>query len=368
MVEKCVFEDFNIREFQPKDKVAILVDELLPDNAKFDLASACPKIYQLLRDTTGFYRRFYGDLLDKIVREKRQINFETPHRAEMIYEYSLENFELVDNLQYLFNTQSRLNWLQCYANNQPIDIASKQTVIELLHKTIDKEIHFLSNKCKKKESVLYEWLYENSNGKPCFVNLGNVKEKLFSLKIRYFSAEERMNTSGCMLLNPIRNKTIVYSYNPLNEKSSCWLYVKGPSRFKISFEEKFSDVEYPKHEDSEVLGAVFRKHRKMSYDFKIKVNVPDGLSGWLLAIYGMSLCACVGMYLACSLRYFGIPIVAKWVDVKLICAMIAGIITTRGWLIYDEYILKTLSKAYTLIVIILVILCFSWLIINGRYL
>ena len=49
-------------------------------------------------------------------------------------------------------------------------------------------------------------------------------------------------------------------------------------------------------------------------------------------------------------------------------AMIAGIITTRGWLIYDEYILKTLSKAYTLIVIILVILCFSWLIINGRYL
>lgn len=368
MLEDSQFEDFNFGAVRSEEELQTLINVLFGKVEVKVFKKRYPHVSLLLQDTTNFYATEFGDLQNKIVREKRQINFDTPHRAEMQYEYTIEDFtRSTCDLYYLFNTQNRLNWLQCYANGKPIDIASKQTIIQRLSSALDAEVIKLAMTYKIKKEEIYDSLYESSNGKPCFVNLVTLprQDMLVNLKIRYFGAENRERITGNKLINPIQNKNIKYTYNPLNNKASCWLYVKGPSRFQVSFGDKFEHVEYPKYDDEEILSAVFRAEPNKLFKFVIKIYVPDGLNFWLLATYTLSITAILFLFIISCIRCCGCTFVAKWVDIKLICALIAGIITTRGWLMHDEYILKTLSKAYTWIVISLLLLCLGWMVITG---
>lgn len=44
-------------------------------------------------DEKAFYKKHCNELVDRIIREKRILEFETPNRVKVVYEYDIEAFK-----------------------------------------------------------------------------------------------------------------------------------------------------------------------------------------------------------------------------------------------------------------------------------
>lgn len=94
MIEIGRFGDFN--DSRKRESVAFpYANGMDADTVKLyekTFSSTYPKIYKLLTETTAFYEQYFGEMIAKVAREKRRMEFETPNRVRLTNEYELENF------------------------------------------------------------------------------------------------------------------------------------------------------------------------------------------------------------------------------------------------------------------------------------
>ena len=141
------------------------------------------------------------------------MEFETPNRVLLTNEYELENTEALKNGEYyLFNTRDRLSWLTIFTDDKQVAVVSRKRVMELLQNCLKTELGRLASQIKKSQEDLVEYLYEKSDGKPCFISCNsNVK----SIRVSYFdsvlSEKNEKKYKGNIWLEPIQEKCITYN-------------------------------------------------------------------------------------------------------------------------------------------------------------
>ena len=160
-----------------------------------------PLIYQLLTETTRFYEEHFPQLIGCIAREKRQLNFETPNRVKMQYEYELEGSEnLTEGAYYLFNTRSRLSWLIVEMESNQVAVASSSVVKQKLSAVLNNEDKKLAKVLEVSQEEILDLLYNTSDGKPCFVNF--IKDTK-SVKISYYDSMQQSESQKSIWIKKI---------------------------------------------------------------------------------------------------------------------------------------------------------------------
>ena len=140
--------------------------------------------------------------------------------------------------------------------------------MELLQNCLKTELGRLASQIKKSQEDLVEYLYEKSDGKPCFISCNsNVK----SIRVSYFdsvlSEKNEKKYKGNIWLEPIQEKCITYKYRTLAPISNCWFYVRAPKDFNISVgvDGNGNNIERQSNQDFEVQSMVIKgsKERQM---------------------------------------------------------------------------------------------------------
>lgn len=371
MIEIGRFGDFN--DSRKRESVAFpSANGMDADTVKLyekTFSSTYPKTYKLLTETTAFYEQQFGEMIAKVAREKRRMEFETPNRVRLTNEYELEDSDkLKEGEYYLFNTRDRLSWLTIYTDDKQVAVVSRKRVMELLQNCLKTEIGKLASQIKIKQEELIEFLYEKADGKPCFIFC---KSNVKSIRLSYYDSVQNYTNGkskkGCLWLSPILEKRIAYNYRTIAPISNCWFYVRAPKDFKISItdDRKGHGIEKQSVQDFEVQSMVIKgvKDRQI-VRFNIDVKVPAGLKWWYTVIYWISIIAIV----------FALFLIAMhlWIDVsndswwnimirnagKGWYAIVAALITTRGWMMHESHAFNFLSKSYTIFVILLLVEAF----------
>ena len=371
MIEIGRFGDFN--DSRKRESVAFpSANGMDADTYKLyekTFSSTYPQIYKLLTETTAFYEQHFGEMIAKVAREKRRMEFETPNRVRLTNEYELENTgTLKKGEYYLFNTRDRLSWLTIFTDDKQVAVVSRKRVMELLRNCLKTELGRLASHIKKSQEDLVEYLYEMSDGKPCFISC---KSGVKSIRLSYFdsvlSDEDKRKNNGCKFFAPILEKSIIYKYRTLSPISNCWFYVRAPKDFNISVGDDGSgnNIERQSNQDFEVQSMVIKGSKERQIvNFNIDIKVPNGLKWWYIAIYWISI---ISIFFALLL------IVIHWViDGNTNCwwnavarnagkgwyAIVAALITTRGWMMHENHVFNFLSKIYTVFAIILLVEAF----------
>lgn len=371
MIEIGRFGDFN--DSRKRESIAFPsangMDADIDKLYEKTFSSTYPQIYKLLTETTAFYEQHFGEMIAKVAREKRQMEFETPNRVRLTNEYELEDSDkLKEGEYYLFNTRDRLSWLTIYTDDKQVAVVSRKRVMELLQNCLETEIGKLASQIKKKQEELVEFLYEKADGKPCFIFC---KSYVRSIRLSYYDSVQNYTNGkskeGCLCLSPILEKRIAYNYRTIAPISNCWFYVRAPKDFKISVtdDRKGHGIEKQSVQDFEVQSMVIigGKDRQI-VRFNIDVKVPAGLKWWYTAIYWISIMAILFALLLIILHFVGGNCNSNWWNVliknagKGWYAIIAALITTRGWMMHESHAFNFLSKSYTVFVIILLIEAF----------
>lgn len=371
MIEIGRFGDFN--DSRKRESIAFpSANNMDADTVKLyekSFSSTYPQIYKLLTETTAFYEQHFGEMIVKVAREKRRMEFETPNRVLLTNEYELENTEALKNGEYyLFNTRDRLSWLTIFTDDKQVAVVSRKRVMELLQNCLKTELGRLASQIKKSQEDLVEYLYEKSDGKPCFISCNsNVK----SIRVSYFdsvlSEKNEKKYKGNIWLEPIQEKCITYKYRTLAPISNCWFYVRAPKDFNISVgvDGNGNNIERQSNQDFEVQSMVIKGSKERQIvKFKINVKVPVGLKWWYIAVYWISILAII-FALFLIVMYWKVDDYTNcWWNVvirnagKGCYAIVAALITTRGWMMHENHVFNFLSKCYTAFAILLLVEAF----------
>ena len=342
----------NISECENEELVSIILKE----------QTSFPLINLLLTQTTKFYSQHFAELQDKIVREKRLVVFETPSRVQMTHEYTIEGAgEMKQGFFFLFNATKRLNWLKVYLEGSRISIASKEKVISLLKDKLADELEILESYIKEERDKIVRRLYEVSDGKPCFIEFNQKEYKgqqSLLLSLTFFdSIQNKKLLIGKRIMSPLKEKVLTYNYNTLSDTASSWIYFKAPSNFILSVENyaETGEVEKSESNDEEISAFVLTPNGvRLNVKFDISVNVPKALSFWYKTIFYLSIFIASASAILFGLSFLH-PIAKEIVEISnnISFAMVAALIATRGWLISEEQVMKTVSNCYAILVIIL---------------
>jgi len=365
-MERGTLLDFNsarVKRLQPQMSSDGLSDgavEIIMQGCK----TAYPRIYKLLTETTRFYEENFPQLIKCIAREKRQLNFETPNRVKMLYEYELEGSDdLEAGAYYLFNTRSRLSWLIVEMESQQVAVASSTAVKQKLSEVLNGEDDQLAKALNITKNEVLDLLYDNSDGKPCFVNyLKDTK----SVKICYYDSMQQSKSEESFIVkkifNPIAERELTYIYRPLAVKANYWFYVKAPEKFAITAIPDNSQYETSPSKDREVGSYVFRgEEERQESLIRINVQVPTSMKIWYHTMLWLAIVVIVALPM--MLWLYSSPCLCKCWDEQVkyflqqipkgVYALIAAILATRGWLMHEEYVLGRLSLWYTILIVLL---------------
>lgn len=327
--------------------------------------NTCPLLYELLTNTTRFYERHFNQLIDCIGREKRLIEFETPNRAHMQFEYELDGMEhLDDEIYYLFNTRDRLSWLKICMNDKQVPVAPSKLVKQKLLVVLGDELHWISKLSGISEQRLLDCIYDWSDGKPCFAYY--IKNSR-SVKISYYDTVEidtKKKTKWYSYPSPVGEYEVNYLYRPIARNANSWLYVRAPKHFITKVDvENTERMETSKSNDDVVSSFMYRANgEECVYEHKLLIQVPKSMLLWYHIMWGMSIGLVLWgiiafLYDFSASGWCWCHLTKKWlVDLpKVMLSMITILLATRGWLIHEEYLLETISKWYTYLMIILLV-------------
>lgn len=326
--------------------------------------SSYPLIYQLLTETTRFYEEHFPQLIGCIAREKRHLNFETPNRVKMQYEYELEGSEnLTAGAYYLFNTRSRLSWLVVEMESKQVAVASSSVVKQKLSSVLNNEDEKLAKALNISQEDILNLLYNNSDGKPCFVNFTKDTK---SVKVSYYDSMRQSEAQKSRwikkIFNPIAERDIAYVYRSLAAKANSWLYIKAPDKFAIEANPTGQSFETSPSTDREVKSFVFKGGKeRQDREIRIQVKVPVSMKIWYHTMLWLAVIAIVllpimaGLYNStylCDCENKHVKSFLQQIP-KGVYALIAAVLATRGWLMHDEYVLERLSRWYTFLIVLL---------------
>lgn len=316
-----------------------------------------------VEDEKAFYQKYCNELSGRIIREKRILEFETPNRVRVTYEYDVEASKKTFNeedIVFLFLPDKRKSWLKIYVDGKRLTIPNSAKIKDALFETVKKDLESLKNSIETEKSVEVLWseIWEDKKPIPCFIftdslpsgfNSGIVEIVFYD----FLDIDKSRKKWCCRLFD---EKHYQYTY-PLVAQGNSWLYVKSPSRFDINVKYDATNIERNEEIDPEISSYTIKgRDKKGQENFKISVNVPRTLRLWysslvclgiffILCFLGAVGCA---VYNGLGIRDFS-PVYAQ-VGISIIAAVIA----TRGWLMNEETVLKRVSKWLTWIVIIIV--------------
>jgi hypothetical protein len=328
-----------------------------------------PLITLLLSETTRFYKEVFGDLICHVAREKRQMVFETPNRVVLTYEYELEDLEdLADGDYFLFNTRDRLSWLTIYLEEEHISVVSREKILELLSLRLNGEDARMAAAIGWEHRKLMNLLYFLSDGKPCFIHYTGKRR---SIKLSYYDSVqkgENEGITGSVFWEPIVEKTISYTYQPLSKSANSWFYTRAPKDFQLEAKvstESGRYIERQNSQDPEIHSLVIRGGEGVDkVTFNIDVKVPLGLKCWYYTLYYASLLASLFLFVSIGLLLLTRYPLLKSYSIAGIYALFAGLITTRGWLMHDAHVFNKLSVLYTVLSFVMLVEAFLYTILS----
>jgi len=322
------------------------------------------RIYTFLKNPEMFYNTYCPSLIKYAIREKRFLDFETPNRVQITHEYDIklnDKFEF-NQYYYLFNPYNRLGWLKIRQGIDRITIAKSTVVQKIVINALITELIMFDN---PKEIMKEIWKLKK--GLPCFIKLNNTQASDFILATTYYESIKQGTQSNLnriiSFFNPIKERRIKYSYYPL-EKSSSWLYIKAPEHFIVKYYGEDSKdnnsietttLTNDNEPDPDKISLTIINKSNPSMDIPVinfGIKVPISLKSWYYTIYILSLIVMVLSIYSCLnrifLKYFDPYIYTSFNPDFLsndkfsgiIFAIIAAIITTRGWMIHEETILR----------------------------
>lgn len=376
MNENSKIIEFNLSPSPYENAGNQIIDNILHNQNQY------PELNLLLSDVSGFCQNKFSKLIKRIVREKRQLDFETPNRIKITHEYTINQDNLNSNFYYLFTPSGRLDWLKIFIEDERVSIADKSIVKKAIYKSVKNEYKLLKNSFPNMDKASFiDTIYENLNGLPCFIeynNLEKISNQLSCLIIvEYRTSIQKVKQKNNLvqgLFNPIVKKHIKYNYTPLSSRANSWLYLKAPRSFELNcITQTTSDIDSAQTNDPEICSYVIKSNGQMlNYDFDIFIKAPKSLSVWFLSLYYSTILAILIITLSLIDKYNifsksellhplcfihdSIKSIDEGILVNLGFALIAGIIATRGWLIVEENILKKISIRYTVLMVVLFIL------------
>ena len=350
-----------------------------------------PEVYLFYHNTNAFYRKYFNELDEVKLREKRFLDFETPNRSLITHEYDIQiddNFDY-DKYYYLFNPITRLSWLKISLDNKRLSVANSDLIKEKIRVIIEPELkkYFPTSYQEK-----FDELWSKKKGLPCFIKLENIGHKGCLLTASYYDSikKESRRKTKLELMHPLLERRIKYEYYPLKNKSS-WLYIKAPDGFNVKYNIKEDNsnnlIDYANSYNQEAdpekisLTIINKKNPVVNtIDDTVIINidiiVPESLKIWFLTIYYLTLATfffIIGYiinhaYISLFTPIFNTNILSKIVNSSnfggLILAIVGAIIATRGWLIKEETIFKQYSKHLTIMMILVILFYIVILIIS----
>lgn len=338
-----------------------------------------PRIYAFLINPEMFYNTYCPSLVKYAIREKRFLDFETPNRVQITHEYDVrlaEAFEF-NQYYYLFNPYNRLGWLKIRQGIERITIAKSTVVRKIVIKALISELQMFDN-----PSEIMNKIWELKKGLPCFIKLNRTNASDFILSTTYYESIKQDNQSKLdrfiSKFNPIKERRIRYSYYPL-ENSSSWLYIKAPEHFLVTYDGceskdnnsiETTTITNNREPDPEKISLTIINKSNPSLDIPtiaFGIKVPKSLKSWYYTIYilswiimALSVYSCVNrIFLKFLAPLFYISFNPDFLSNDkfggIILAIIAAIITTRGWLIHEETILRKFAVQESWILLVTII-------------
>lgn len=323
----------------------------------------------------AFYHTHCNELAGRIIREKRILEFETPNRVKVTYEYDIEASKKdigEKDIVFLFLPEKRKSWLKIYIDGRRLTIPNSKKIKEYLYTLVQKDIERLkvTMETEKNGEELWDEIWDEKKPIPCFI----FKESLpkdFSTGIveivfyDFLDLDEEHKNSRCRLFN---EKHYQYIY-PLVAKGNSWLYVKSPSRFDINVGFDPTFIEKNEEIDPEISSFTVKRNEG-KIKFKITVKVPQTLRLWYKSLVYLGIA-----YILLFLGAF-VSAICKDLSIKEFSpvysqvgiSIIAAVIATRGWLMNEETVLSRVSKWLTGIVIVIIFLLigtYSYFMLKG---
>lgn len=321
-----------------------------------------------LEDERGFYAKYYHSLTDRIIREKRILEFENPNRVKVCYEYDVvalpdKNKMNEENITFLFLPDKRKSWLKVLFNGKRGTIADGKKVKDALFEVVKNDVATLKMEVDypRSEYALWEEIWDDKKPIPCFVFSKDVDAQLSDggiVEIAFYDFLDVDNSIKRCVARLFDEKYYQYDF-PQVANGNSWLYVKAPGKFDVDVVCDEGYVEKNAGEDPEINSFTIKGDKAPDeVQFKLSVKVPGTLKLWYsaLVILGVGyVLGFVGVFIAAlhqGIEPSGFSPVYAQVGISIIAAIIA----TRGWLMNEETVLGRVSKWFTWIVIVIVVL------------
>lgn len=316
-----------------------------------------------VEDDRVFYDKYCRELTDRIIREKRILEFENPNRVKVTYEYDIvpcsNDKTSPDGIVYLFLPDKRKSWLKIFYSGKRLAVPNSATIRDRLFKIVQGDLELLKKDAELEDDVkkLWEMIWQDKGSIPCFVyeengTRGGIIEIVF---YDFLDKDQDKKQSFYRLFD---QKYYKYSF-PKEAKGNSWLYVKSPSKFEVAVEYDEDGVKSNQNDDPEIQSyTIFGGNGSGVVDFKISVKVPKTLKFWYCALVGLGI-AYVGVFLYVAAKAMCQGLTIKEfspVYAQVGISIIAAIIATRGWLMNEETVLGRVSKWFTWILIVIVTL------------
>jgi len=323
----------------------------------------------------AFYAKYCHDFTDRIIREKRILEFENPNRVKVTYEYDVVAGDAYqDDMVFLFLPDKRKSWMKIFFRGQRLTIPDSSSIKGYLFKVVEDDLKKLKDTLETEQTIESLWseIWAERKSIPCFIYTKAVAALLSEggiMEITFYDFLNDYTTSKHCRISLFKEKHYAYEY-PKVAKGNSWLYVKAPSRFDINVDFDSSFIEKNDEHDPEISSYTIKwKENTKKTFFKIAVTVPTTLKAWYswLVILGVAVVMCfVGVFIAALIK--GVenkefsPVYAQ----VGIC-IIAAIIATRGWLMNEETVLGRVSNWFTGIMISIVVILvvgYSWMVLG----
>jgi hypothetical protein len=311
----------------------------------------------------AFYETYCNELTNGIIREKRILEFETPNRVKVTYEYDIEinkeDWGRKDIL-FLFLPDKRKSWLKIFLDGKRLTIPESAKIRETLFSFVKKDVEKLKDVLETEKSAdeLWKEIWEDRKPLPCFVYTESFPKDPHTgiMEIVFYDFLDLEKSKKKSFFRLFDEKHYQYTYT-LVARGNSWLYVKSPSRFDVDVYYNREHIESNEKIDPEISSYTIKgRNRGEQEEFSISIKVPPTLRLWytslvyLGVIYIISLIGAAG-YVVCQDSCDFTPVFAQ-----LGISIIAAVIATRGWLMNEETVLKRVSMWLTWIVILIVFL------------
>ncbi len=311
----------------------------------------------------AFYDKFFHELTDRVIREKRILEFENPNRVKVTYEYDVvpetNSSKANDGMVFVFLPDKRKSWLKIFYSGKRLAIPNSASIRDHLFKIVKDDLEKLKHDAELGEDAkkLWELIWQEKGSIPCFVYEENgIKGGIIEIVFFDFLDKDKTKKQCCCRL--FDQKHYQYTF-PKEATGNSWLYVKSPSKFEVAVSYDDDGVKPNQNDDPEIQSyTIFRGTGRDAVDFRITVKVPKTLKFWYSALVWLGI-AYIGVFLFVAAKAMCQGLTIKEfspVYAQVGISIIAAIIATRGWLMNEETVLGRVSKWFTWIVIVIVAL------------